>query len=50
MVNGREVLQGSSVIKDGDVISVRGFGKFRYVGTEGTTKKERLYITLEKYQ
>ena len=50
MVNGREVLQGSSVIKDGDVISVRGFGKFRYVGTEGTTKKEHLYITLEKYQ
>ncbi|MDE7325338.1 MAG: RNA-binding protein [Lachnospiraceae bacterium] len=50
MVNGREVLQGSTAVKDGDVISVRGFGKFRYVGMEGTTKKGRLFITLEKYQ
>lgn len=48
-VNGREVLQGSYVLKDGDVVSVRGYGKFRYVSQENMTKKGRFNITLEKY-
>lgn len=50
MVNGREVLQGSSLLKEGDVVSVRGFGKFRYVCESGTTKKGRFNIILEKYR
>lgn len=48
-VNGREVLQGSYILKDGDVVSVRGYGKFRYVSQGNMTKKGRLNITLEKY-
>ncbi len=50
MVNGREILQGSSPLKEGDIVSVRGFGKFRYVRESGTTKKGRFNIILEKYR
>lgn len=48
-VNGRETLQGSYILKPGDIISVRGHGKFCYAAQGGTTKKGRLNITLEKY-
>ncbi len=48
-VNGRETLQGSHMLKPGDIISVRGHGKFRYAAQGTTTKKGRLNITLEKY-
>lgn len=48
-VNGREILQGSYMLKDGDIVSVRGYGKFRYVSQGNMTKKGRFNITLEKY-
>ncbi|MDE6875370.1 MAG: RNA-binding protein, partial [Lachnospiraceae bacterium] len=48
-VNGRETMQGSYMLKTGDVVSVRGYGKFRYAGQGSMTKKGRLNITLEKY-
>lgn len=48
-VNGRQTLQGSYMLKPGDVVSVRGYGKFCYTGQGGMTKKGRLNITLEKY-
>lgn len=48
-VNGREVVQGSYMLKPGDVVSVRGYGKFRYAAQGSMTKKGRWNITLEKY-
>ena len=35
--------------KPGDIISVRGFGKFIFAGEHGETKKGRVKITIKKY-
>jgi len=48
-VNGREMKNHSYNLKEGDVLSVRGFGKFRYVGIGGTTKKGNNIISVDKY-
>lgn len=48
-VNGRTELSVSRTVKEGDVLSVRGIGKFR-VGAEGAqTKKGRIMLTLYQY-
>lgn len=36
-------------VSEGDVISVRGFGKFIFYGSLGNTKKDRLQIHIGKY-
>ena len=43
-VNGRLTENGSQTLKDGDTVSVRGFGKFIFRGEKNTTKKGRLVI------
>lgn len=43
-VNGRLTENGSQMLKDGDTVSVRGFGKFIFRGEKNTTKKGRLVI------
>lgn len=48
-VNSRLVESNSYQMKNGDVVSVRGYGKFIYKETVGTTKKGRSYISLNKY-
>ena len=48
-VNGRQVLSNSYVLKAGDIVSVRGLGKFAYRGVETETKKGRLFIALDRY-
>lgn len=48
-VNGKEILQPSHILKPNDVVSVRGYGKFRYKEQGNLTKKGRVYITIEKY-
>lgn len=48
-VNGRLVTSNGCNIKEEDVISVRGIGKFRYKGTSGTSKKGRFFVTIWKY-
>jgi RNA-binding protein YlmH len=39
----------SRTLKEGEIVSVRGFGRFVYRGTTGTTKKGRLNAIIEKY-
>ena len=39
----------STLLKEGDTITLRGYGKVRLVTVNGYTKKNRLHITLEKY-
>lgn len=36
-------------IKENDIISVRGYGKFRIVSFDGETKRHRLRLSAEKY-
>lgn len=48
-VNGSLNLNSSYIVKEGDIISVRGFGKFIYAGSDGQTRKGRYYIKVKKY-
>lgn len=49
-LNGRAELSPSRLLKEGDILSIRGVGKFRFDGEETVTKKGRLFIKLFKYQ
>ena len=49
IVNGRVILDRSIHLKEGDVLTVRGFGKAIYDGIEYETRKDRLWISLRKY-
>ena len=47
---GGAVTENSSAqLKPGDVVSVRGCGKFRYAGVTGTTRKGNQLIALERF-
>lgn len=46
--NGRAV-SGSGLIKVGDTLTLRGYGRIRLKSVNGQTKKERFHITIEKY-
>ena len=48
-VNGRLITTNAYALKEQDIVSVRGLGRFRYVGVLGRTKKDRCMIELEKY-
>ncbi|MCM1467096.1 MAG: YlmH/Sll1252 family protein [Alistipes sp.] len=48
-VNGKCITSNGYTLKENDVISVRGVGKFQYKGTSGTSKKGRLFVTVWKY-
>lgn len=48
-VNGRCMENNSGVCRDGDIVSVRGHGKFVYHGPVHETKKGNLSISLERY-
>ena len=49
-VNSRSVLSNSYLIKDNDIISVRGYGKFIYVGIINQTKKGGFSVKILVYQ
>ena len=48
-LNGRVIDSLSARPKEGDILTVRGFGKAIYCGISGTSKKGRLYAVLRKY-
>ena len=48
-VDGKICENGSYSVKADEVISVRGFGKFRYLAQDGVSKKGKLNVTVEKY-
>ncbi len=47
--NGAVLENNSAPLRDGDILSVRGFGRFACRGVTGTTKKGKLNLTIEKY-
>ena len=49
-VNGQIVTNVSRAMKDGEIISVRGIGKFKFDSAGGQTKKGRTVVTLLKYK
>lgn len=48
-VNGRTMENNSYTLKKGDVLSVRGYGKFIFEGMSSETRKGRLKVRLLKY-
>jgi len=49
-VDGRLTLSGSYVLKENEIVSVRGFGRFIYCGTSYQTKKGRYSIRILLYK
>jgi RNA-binding protein YlmH len=48
-VNHREICKPSETIKEGDLLSVRGYGRFLVDSFGGETRKNRLHIVLKQY-
>lgn len=48
-VNGRLITSNGYQVKEGDVVSVRKMGKFKYVKMLSVTKKKRIGVLIHKY-
>lgn len=48
-VNHRECLSVSAAVREGDLLSVRGAGRFRVAAVGPVSRKGRLFLTLVKY-
>ena len=48
-VNGRITENRSHILKAGDRVTLRGFGKFDYLGPKGTTRKGKLAVDIRIY-
>ena len=49
-VNGRVAENNSYALKNGDAVTVRGFGRFIYIGEQGETRKGKTRIGVEVYR
>ena len=50
LLNYRTVSDNDKAVSEGDILSVRGYGKFRIGKIGGETKKGRIHLTIEKYE
>jgi len=48
-LGGRVIESNSYMVKEGDVITVRGYGKMIFKHISGETKKGKIYVTIEEY-
>jgi len=48
-VNGKLITSNGYQIKENDIVSVRGLGRFQYIQTLSQTKKGRYYVTINLY-
>ena len=48
-VNGRQYDRNSGILKSGDIVSVRGSGKFVFRGFLQETKKGRIRVGIARY-
>jgi len=48
-LNGRVTGRNSITLKDGDIFSVRGYGKFIFDHAGGSTRKGKIYVHIQKY-
>ena len=49
-VDGRTAFSGGYEVKPGSRVSVRGYGKFRYLGADGRTRRGRLHVRVQVYR
>lgn len=49
-VNGKDFSDGSKKLKAGDVVSVRGYGKFAFKGEDGESRKGKTFVILEIFR
>ena len=49
ILNGRTTGRNSTILKDGDVFSVRGHGKFIFDHAGGSTRKGKIYVHVKRY-
>ena len=50
VLNHVTTFEPNEKVDEGDVFSVRGMGKFRLEEVGGMSKKERIFITIQKYK
>ena len=48
-INGRACLDGSTSLREGDILTARGFGRLRYTGVEGLSRKGKQNTVIEKF-
>ncbi|MCQ2495010.1 MAG: YlmH/Sll1252 family protein [Lachnospiraceae bacterium] len=48
-VNGRITENTSYMLKNDDAVTVRGFGRFKFAGIEGTSRKGRLNVIIRSF-
>lgn len=48
-INGKLTESNSALVKEGDILSVRGYGRFLFEQILSVTKKERFFVLLKKY-
>lgn len=48
-VNGKLITSNGYHVRENDIISVRGMGRFQYKGILSETKKGRYYVSIHKY-
>ena len=48
-VNGKMITSNGYTLKEGDIISARGYGRFRYASELSQSKKGRTFVEIEKY-
>ncbi len=48
-VNGKLITTNAYALREEDIVSARGLGRFRYKGAVGQTKKGRCMVVIEKY-
>lgn len=48
-LNGRVTGRNSIILKEGDVFSVRGHGKFIFEHSGGSTRKGKIYVHIKRY-
>ena len=49
-IDGRLAASAGTQLKGGEIVSVRGLGKFCYAGTGNETKKGRIYVNVKRYR
>ena len=49
-LNSAALSDGSKLLKEGDVVSVRGFGRYVFQGITGKSKKGKLNLRIGKYE
>ncbi len=49
-INHRTIAKNTVLVREGDAVVVRGFGKFIFLGVDGVSKKGKTYILVKLYQ